>query len=1120
MPQRSEIVRKCTGVHLDTVLTSIQQQDTIHMHLSKITIQNTDPFTKKLWLIGVDKHGYSVAVCVDNFQPSFLVKIPDDTKMSPKDAMQELVDDLEEEYSNYQLDLIADYKLKELVQLVGYVNNEKHLFVELHMASVNAYRKVSRSTVLSNYQLYHRDSFALPNIFLHQTGLQYGVWITLTHFRIATGAKKTSCNIEITCNMEHIQRKKDSVELVYNNKRVEHPSYLKAFISIQCVSRDSLFHQVGPYHPDPQLKYDRTIAVSIAYTWSNDHTSEIVANEIFTLFPLPEHNFEHLRVFSNEKHLLQAVRDSFILMDPDNILVYQDFYMPLCYLAERARLYDMHEFFHMERFKPIKTKSRSGNTYFHNVCSIRETEDDEEVERMTLFYFSSRNTMNMDNAVRKKVMILIETYDLYTVSCHPKFRKKPAKFDDLITDNFLPSRALGNEKGREQIVKQLIQNNNLIIQLEADQNMFIENMEISATTDTDLTDVVSRGEQIRVWNSVIHFSIDEGRYVNREDLVKEIPTFNAKERPPSFPDPGEHNINVQKREEHIKKLAKLEQLGEEQERIAKGKPARAKTTNVAKYIQQVKKQLEKKKKTTDKKNKDNSKEEEEEEEDHYDEKDGGSVLLPTPGLLKPLGILDFASLYPTIMMAYKICYCTLVLDTQYLDLPGVTYYTVQINSDETVVFARDETAVIPKLLHKLVTARRKVKKQMKSVEDPFVYNVLDAKQGSLKIVCNATYGFTGARKGYMGCRSIMKSVTSLGRFLQKISSYYLANVYNIHTLYGDTDSIFVYADIGEDTDKSLEEICMYAGTKYKMNGRFEGKPFTWELVQNIWHRREQNMIQQKSHGFNTPWQNMQRKHQIYAIWYLIYEKICEELTEKLYIPPVLMEFENLATNVWMGNSKKCYVYIMMDPNDPSRVEKFKYIGMAAKKRDWCLYTRKCLKQVTEHILLQQEHKIVPFLEQKLSDLVHGNFKLEDIRISKKAKSLNAYKSRRQIHVNLVERMTKRYRWPVRPGSRIFYVVTRGKTKLYRRGEEPNIVREKNMKIDILFYLQNQLEKPMRTLLKYHRETINFEHLLQKYVRLAKNDANGFSITSKVTKRMPNSSGMKSMHAFLNKQLNF
>ncbi len=44
-----------------------------------------------------------------------------------------------------------------------------------------------------------------------------------------------------------------------------------------------------------------------------------------------------------------------------------------------------------------------------------------------------------------------------------------------------------------------------------------------------------------------------------------------------------------------------------------------------------------------------------------DELKGGAVLVPEKGLLEDIVILDYKSLYPTIMMAHNLCYSTVVI---------------------------------------------------------------------------------------------------------------------------------------------------------------------------------------------------------------------------------------------------------------------------------------------------------------------------------------------------------------------------------------------------------------------------------------------------------------------------
>ena len=53
---------------------------------------------------------------------------------------------------------------------------------------------------------------------------------------------------------------------------------------------------------------------------------------------------------------------------------------------------------------------------------------------------------------------------------------------------------------------------------------------------------------------------------------------------------------------------------------------------------------------------------------------GATVLEPTCGFFNDnIAVLDFASLYPTIMISRNLCYSAFVMDSKYLDIPGVNY---------------------------------------------------------------------------------------------------------------------------------------------------------------------------------------------------------------------------------------------------------------------------------------------------------------------------------------------------------------------------------------------------------------------------------------------------------------
>ena len=56
---------------------------------------------------------------------------------------------------------------------------------------------------------------------------------------------------------------------------------------------------------------------------------------------------------------------------------------------------------------------------------------------------------------------------------------------------------------------------------------------------------------------------------------------------------------------------------------------------------------------------------------------GATVLEPLPGMYtENVAVLDFASLYPTIMISRNLCYSSFVIDKEYLGIPGVNYETI------------------------------------------------------------------------------------------------------------------------------------------------------------------------------------------------------------------------------------------------------------------------------------------------------------------------------------------------------------------------------------------------------------------------------------------------------------
>jgi len=161
--------------------------------------------------------------------------------------------------------------------------------------------------------------------------------------------------------------------------------------------------------------------------------------------------------------------------------------------------------------------------------------------------------------------------------------------------------------------------------------------------------------------------------------------------------------------------------------------------------------------------------------------EGATVLDAQCGAYyTPITALDFASLYPSIMMAHNLCYSTLVMDEKYDNLPGVVYETHGEHR-----FAQGVPSLLPEILKDLKQFRKKAKADMKAY--PNLYNVYNGKQLAYKISMNSVYGFTGASKGMLPCVPIASTVTLIGRgMIQKSKEYVEEHFPGSKVRYGDS----------------------------------------------------------------------------------------------------------------------------------------------------------------------------------------------------------------------------------------------------------------------------------------------------------------------------------------------
>jgi len=172
------------------------------------------------------------------------------------------------------------------------------------------------------------------------------------------------------------------------------------------------------------------------------------------------------------------------------------------------------------------------------------------------------------------------------------------------------------------------------------------------------------------------------------------------------------------------------------------------------------------------------------EERNYEGYEGGLVIEPTKGIHEDIYVLDFSSMYPTIMIKYNIGPDTLIRGecNDCWAAPGVGYK-----------FRKEPAGLYKNVLSQLIEERKRVKKQLELSIDEYEKRILNERQKALKVMANAFYGYMG----WLGARWYSKegaeAVTAWGRNIISQSAE-LARKMGFTVIYGDTDSIFVKGD--------------------------------------------------------------------------------------------------------------------------------------------------------------------------------------------------------------------------------------------------------------------------------------------------------------------------------------
>ncbi len=192
---------------------------------------------------------------------------------------------------------------------------------------------------------------------------------------------------------------------------------------------------------------------------------------------------------------------------------------------------------------------------------------------------------------------------------------------------------------------------------------------------------------------------------------------------------------------------------------------------------------------------------------------GAIVIDPVPGVYFNVTVLDFASLYPSIIKVWNLSYETIDPPEGWCpegglekirDEKGNVLHTVCISrrgiTSEIVGLLRDFRVGVYKKLAK----SEEVPEELRGW-----YNVV---QAAMKVYINASYGVFGHEKFPFYTPSLAESVTALGRYVIT-STLRKARELGLKVLYGDTDSLFLWSP----SQDKLQELIEWVDKQFRLD---------------------------------------------------------------------------------------------------------------------------------------------------------------------------------------------------------------------------------------------------------------------------------------------------------------
>lgn len=447
-----------------------------------------------------------------------------------------------------------------------------------------------------------------------------------------------------------------------------------------------------------------------------------------------------------------------------------------------------------------------------------------------------------------------------------------------------------------------------------------------------------------------------------------------------------------------------------------------------------------------------------EEAPEQDSYEGAIVLTPEPGFYfkSPVGVADFASLYPSTIISENISYDSLVwvknydLDGNFLglehgsvedeafapadiswtdiefDVWGVKDGDTRKNPEKVkrgirvCRYAQNFKGTLPDIVGGLLAARKAKRKEAEKEPDAFKKALLDAEQLAYKLTANSLYGQLGSGTFKIRLQHLAASVTAYGRKQIMFAKDVIERFYGPAAKRGDCSAKVVYGD----TDS------LFVDFRVQRNGKLlEGREAIVETQKLTTEAGEMvSTCLKPPHDFEY---------------------------DKVFSPFIIFSKKRYVGNKYEESPDDFYQNSM---------------GIATKRRDYAGIV-KVIYGGAIRILLSDRDPVAAatFVKEKLLDLANGKVSLTQLTLTK---SLRAeYRAATPpAHKMLALRIKARD-----PGnapasgdriSFLYVLPTAGQRASSLQGdriETPGWIKEKRLEIDFKYYMEHQLMNPLTQL---------------------------------------------------------